>query len=128
MGSCVVYETIYNNGSYLLLFGKRKWQSLEISYELPFLLWNKRHPLLSATLQEAPHPGHLSQGLRYSQLTIRVSRFLRKIYQNTWTVLFLNTENLWWDKMITCHLVLECIFSVHSFRQMNILLHKKYKN
>ena len=84
MGSCVVYETICDNGSYLLLFGKRKWQSLEISYESPFLLWNKRHPLLSATLQEAPHqqalklnklPVHLSQELRYSQLTLMLGAF-----------------------------------------------------
>ena len=31
--SSVIYKAIYHNGSYLLLFGKRKWQTFEISYE-----------------------------------------------------------------------------------------------
>ena len=32
--SSEMFGTIYNNGSYLVLFGKRQWQSFKISYEL----------------------------------------------------------------------------------------------
>ena len=32
---------IYRNVSYLLLFGKRQWQILEVSFEQLFLLLNK---------------------------------------------------------------------------------------
>ena len=28
-----IYTTIYHNGSYLLLFGNKQWQSFETSYE-----------------------------------------------------------------------------------------------
>ena len=32
-GSSTIFKTIYHNGSYLMLFGKRKLQSFEISRE-----------------------------------------------------------------------------------------------
>ena len=28
-----MYATIYHNGSYLLLFGRKEWHSIEIPYE-----------------------------------------------------------------------------------------------
>lgn len=50
------YKTRYLNCSYLSsLLGKINLQSFEISYEKFSLLWKKRLPLLSATLQQGPH-------------------------------------------------------------------------
>ena len=43
-----IYKTRYDSGSYLLLFEKRKWQSLQISFELFLLLWNRRCPPILA--------------------------------------------------------------------------------
>lgn len=37
-----IYQIICHNDSYSTLFGKRKWQRLEILYKWFLLLWNKR--------------------------------------------------------------------------------------
>ena len=39
----------YHNGKFLLLLGKIKLQSFEVSYEYFVLLWNKCLPVSSAT-------------------------------------------------------------------------------
>ena len=44
-----------SNGKFLLLLGKIKLQSFEVSDEYFFLLWKKFLPLSSAVLQLAPH-------------------------------------------------------------------------
>ena len=46
---------MYYNGIKQLLYRKRKLQSFEIQCKQFFLLWNKRHPLLRAVLEETPY-------------------------------------------------------------------------
>ena len=45
----------YHNGKFLLLLGKIKLQSFEVSHEYFFLLWNKCLPLSTTVLQLEPH-------------------------------------------------------------------------
>ena len=40
-GSFEIYKAGYHDGSYLLLLGRRKLQSFQISYEQFLLLWNR---------------------------------------------------------------------------------------
>ena len=43
-----IYKAIYHYVSYILLFGKTKWQNFELLYSLFLLFWNKHHPPISA--------------------------------------------------------------------------------
>lgn len=75
--------------SYLLLLGKRKLQSLKISYEQFFLFWNKRLPLLSATIQLVPH-------LKASKLNNCLGRLLEEIQYQKKDCINNTSRCLWW--------------------------------
>ena len=55
LSSFGIHKAAYYNVIYLLLFGKKKWQSFETLYEYFIVPWNKCFPLLCVALHQAPH-------------------------------------------------------------------------